>query len=173
MIKKFEKFSFVFNKKVLIIGIFSLLIISGVLACSFLKNEKSVSTKSASTPVKIVPLSSVQKEKVISTLIESDFIKDIPEDYPIALRFYDFHDGKRVWQDGFLIGNNKLLKEGTPAIYLSLHSKYIDKIHELGICETIKLANENKDLGFNSEYGKTSLLIKYSSLIKHKECFGF
>lgn len=173
MTKKIGKFSFMFNKKFLIVGFFSLLIIGGVLANFFITDEESVSTKSTSATVKIVPLSSIQKEKVTNTLIESDFIEDIPEDYPIALRFYDFRDGKRIWQSGFLIGNNKLIKEGSPAVYLSLHSKYIDKIDELGICETIKLANKNKDLGFHSEYGKASLLIKYSSLVKHKECFGF
>jgi len=57
-------------------------------------------------------------------------------------------------------------------IYLTLHSKYIEQLNTTGLCDTIKLANENKDLGFESEYSPTNLLIKYSGMIKYRDCFG-
>jgi|TARA_Y100000310_G_scaffold167546_1_gene167343 hypothetical protein len=120
----------------------------------------------------IVPLSSEDKEKVAQTLLTSEFIGDVPKNNPISLRFYTFQNGERIWRDGFLIGKKQLLSEGKPAVFLYLHSKYIQEFNSGNICETIKKANKNGDLGFYSEHGKTSLLLKYSGMLKHRDCFG-
>lgn len=122
--------------------------------------------------VQIIPLSDQEKEIVTKTILSSDFIKDVPEEDPIAIRFYKFEDGKRVWQDGFLIGNNQILAGGSPSIYLTLHSKYISEINEENLCEVIKKAKENGDLGFETELGNTQLLWKYKEMLSHRDCFG-
>ena len=72
----------------------------------------------------------------------------------------------------FLIGNNQLLNEGEPAMYLYLHSKYISEINNNNLCSVIKKAKDNGDLGFYSEYNKASLMIKYAGMLKHRGCFG-
>ena len=41
------------------------------------------------------------------------------------------------------------------------------------LCEVIQRANKNGDLGFESEYGKASLFIKYVGMLKLRDCFGF
>tara|TARA_Y100000310_G_scaffold339472_1_gene432204 strand:+ start:425 stop:916 length:492 start_codon:yes stop_codon:yes gene_type:complete len=121
---------------------------------------------------KITPLSNEERQKVTGTLISSEFIKDVPEKNPIALIFFKFENGQRVWQEGFLIGNNQILSEGEPTMKLILHSKYIAELNGDNLCETIKKAKQNGDLGFQSDYGKVKLFIKYKGMLKHRECFG-
>lgn len=70
-----------------------------------------------------------------------------------------------------MIGHNQLLTSGKPEVYLSLHSKYITELNENNLCEVIKKANENRDLGFNSDSNKASLLWKYKSMLAHRDCF--
>ena len=64
------------------------------------KKGETVTTKD----IKVVPLTLEEKQKVISTVLSSEFIKDIPENNPIALTFFSFENGERVWRDSFLIG---------------------------------------------------------------------
>jgi len=140
----------------------------------FLSNKSPPTGKSIGTQqVEITPLSAEQRSKVIQTITSSEFIQDVPEKYPIALRFFDFKNGQRVWQDGFLIGRDQLLTDGTPIISLRLHSKYISELNNENLCEVIKRANQNGDLGFNSEDSKAKLLWKYKSMLPHRGCFGF
>ena len=158
------------NKKrvIIIIGIIIILIIS-----IFLIINKFSSTGKSVQQIKVVPLSSGQREKVTQFLLSSEFTQDMPKKQSISLRFFDFKDGKRIWQDSFLIGKNQILSEGDPAIYLILHSKYISELNQENLCDVIKKAKVNGDLGFYSEYNKARLLIKYASLLKHRKCFGF
>jgi hypothetical protein len=132
---------------------------------------KSVNTNQVE--IKQVPLSSEEAQKVANTILSSEFIKDVPEKNPVALVFFKFENGERVWQSGFLIGNNKLLTEGTPSVTLTLNSKYISELNGNNICDIIKEANKNGDLGFESSYGTASLLLKYAGMLKHRACFGF
>ena len=160
------------KKRLIIVGVFLVLVLSFFLYDKFLSEAKTT-INIQQAQVKIVPLSQAQVEKVASILLASEFIKDVPEKNPIALQFYDFQDGERVWRNGFLIGKNQLLSEGQPAVYLLLDSKYIAEINSENLCEVIKKANKNGDLGFHSEYSKASLFIKYSGMLKHKSCLGF
>ncbi|MAH03865.1 hypothetical protein CMI39_03715 [Candidatus Pacearchaeota archaeon] len=157
------------NNKKIIIGIIILIIILSFFGNRFFSTGKSINTQE----IEIIPLSIAEKEKVIQTLLSSEFIKDMPKKESISLRFFNSENGQRIWQDGFLIGKDQLLSEGTPAIYLSLHSKYISEFNQENLCEVIKRANANRDLGFYSEDSKTKLFFKYSSMLKHRGCFGF
>jgi len=123
--------------------------------------------------VKYSPLSSEEINKVDSTILSSEFIKSIPEKEPISLTFFKFENGERIWQDGFLIGRNQLLTEGSPSISLILHSKYISQLNGNNLCDIIKQANKNGDLGMETKYSTASLLIKYAGMLKYRDCFGF
>ena len=160
------------KKRLIIIGVFLVLVLSFFLYDKFLP-EVETTTNIKQAQAKIIPLSQAQVEKVASILLTSEFIKDIPEKNPIALRFYDFQDGERIWQSEFLIGGGRLLSSGNPSAYIIMHSKYISKLNENNFCEIIREANGNGDIGFHSEYSKASLLIKYSGMLRHKGCFGF
>lgn len=124
-------------------------------------------------PIRYVPLSQAEIDKVAQTIVSSEFIEDVPERNPVALIFYNFENGERVRNDAFLIGNNQLLTEGTPSVYLILHSKYISELNGNNICDVIKEAKKNGDLGFQSEYGTANLLLKYAGMLKYRSCFGF
>ena len=162
------------KKRVFIIVGIIILIISFVLVINFITNKFFPTGKSVkSQQVEIIPLSSEERQKVLQAILSSEFIQDIPEDAPISLRFFNFENNQRIWQDGFLIGQNQLLSKGNPAISLIMHSKYISELNQENLCEIIEKANKNNDLGFYSEYSKPKLFLKYSSMLKHKECFGF
>jgi len=123
--------------------------------------------------VEMVPLDSLERSKVVQMIESSEFVGDMPRNGVIALRFYSFKDGKKVWRDGFLIGKDGLLSNGESDIYLAIHVKYIEEIGESSLCDITKKANDNGDLGFYSEKSKVRLLIKYVGMLKHRECFGF
>ncbi|MBR9701591.1 hypothetical protein GOV13_01580 [Candidatus Pacearchaeota archaeon] len=152
------------NKKRVIIITIILIIISVFLFNKFSTTGKSVTTQQ----VEIVPLSSAEKAKVQQVLSTSEFVKDVPKKESISLRFYDFESNQRIWQDGFLIGTNQ-----EPAVNLILHSKYISELNNDNLCEVIKKANQDGDLGFQSEFSKPRLLLKYAGMLKHRKCFGF
>ncbi len=160
------------KKRVIIAIVLGVIIIGVFFFFKFVGTGKVVSSGN-NQEVKVVPLSQEEREKVAQTLLSSKFIKDIPKEYPVALSFFSFEENQRVWRDSFLIGQNTLLSEGNPAIYLSLHSKYISEFNGNNLCDIVKTANKNKDLGFYSDYNKLNLFIKYAGMLKHRECFGF
>lgn len=122
---------------------------------------------------KIIPLNPEQREQVKQSILVSEFIKDLPKKDPVFLRFFSFENGKKVWQDGFLIGKNEILIEGEPSIYFSIHSKYISELDGQDLCAISGKANENGDVGIFSDYSKPRLFLKYNNMLKYKKCFGF
>jgi len=153
--------------------VISLVTVIIVLVIILVLNSFSTGKTIDGQSVETIPLSQEERQKVVQTVLSSDFIKDIPEKDPIGLFFFSFENNQRVWRDGFLIGKNKFLTQGTPTVSLTLNSKYISEFDGTNLCEIIQKANKNKDLGFESEYGKARLLIKYSSMLKHRDCLGF
>jgi hypothetical protein len=160
-----------FKKRVWIIVIISVLLISIFLFVNPFKTGKAIS--SGNQEVRVIPLSQEERQKVAQVLITSEFIKDVPENYPIALSFFSFEGNERVWRDSFLIGEGTLLSQGTPTIYLSLHAKYISEFNGNNFCEIIQTASKNGDLGFDSEYNTASLFLRYAGMLKYRDCFGF
>ena len=157
------------------------IIVGIILAIVIIFSTNSSKTSGAATTnqggsvqeVKRLPLTVEEQQKVAQTILSTEFIKDVPENDPIALTFFSFEGGQRVWRDSFLIGRDQLLSEGTPSIHLTLHSKYIERFNGDNLCELVREANKNGDLGFETEHGKASLLIKYAGMLKHRDCFGF
>jgi len=123
--------------------------------------------------VKYAPLTPEEIAKITNAILSSEFIKSIPEKDPISLTFFKFENGERIWQNGFLIGKNQLLTSGTPGINLILHSKYISQLNGSNLCDIIQQANKNRDLGSQSDYSTMNLLMKYSGMLKYRDCFGF
>ena len=172
------------KKKVVVAAIILIVLIGTFLVINYVKTGKAVSSNSGNSQgttssnsqikePKVVPLSQEENEKVVQILITSEFIKDVPEKYPIALSFFSFEGNERILHDSFLIGKNTLLSEGNPTVYLSLPTKYIPEFNGNNLCEVIQLANKNRDLGFYTAESTTSLILKYAGMLKHKECFGF
>lgn len=159
------------KEKIIIISLIILLIVSVIIIIK-IKNINPSGKTIKDTNVQITALNVQEINKIQEIILSSEFIKDVPKNDPISLTFYRFEDNKRVWQSSFLIGKNQLLEEGKPTIYLNMHSKYILELTSTNLCNVIKKANENGDLGFYSEYSKARLLLKYASMFKHRECLG-
>ncbi|MEK6833716.1 MAG: hypothetical protein AABY32_06750 [Nanoarchaeota archaeon] len=169
--KKIKKFKKIFNKKRLVIlGIIILVIIGFFI---IIKDKKPEINDNAGAQVQIYPLTNEQKNIVSQTILSSEFIKDLPDNGAIALQFYDFVDGQRRWQGGPLIGKDGFLSEGQPDIILIMHSKYISQLDGTNLCDIIKSAQTNGDLGMETTESEVRLLLKYSGMIKYRDCFGF
>jgi len=153
--------------------IFGAIIIASILLTFVFNNIVPATGKSVSSQIKIIPLNPEQRSKVMQVLTTSEFAKDVPKKSPVSLTFFDFVNGERIWQDSFLISDGQLLSNGKPEIFLTLHSKYISELNENNLCEVVKKANKNKDLGFYSENSKAKLFIKYAGMLKYKGCLGF
>lgn len=159
------------EKKVIVILAVIALIAIGTF---FVVNKKTPTGESVNTPeIKTIPLAENERGKIIQSALSSEFIKDIPEKYPVALQVYSVENGQKNWRESFLIGKDKFLSEGEPGVYLSLDSKYISELNQTNLCEIIKTASNNGDLGFYSEYNEANLFIKYAGLLKYRDCFGF
>lgn len=159
------------KKKTLLILCFLILVILVI----FLISKLPITGKSVNnipSEVKIYPLAASEREKVVEVVESNEMLKDMPKTGIVSLRFFNFNKTERIWRDGFLIGKSGILSEGKPDIYLSLHSKYISELDN-NLCELIRTANNNGDLGFYSERNEAVLLIKYVKMLKHRKCFGF
>ena len=154
-------------KKDVAVGVIILIIVGLIVWGKFHPTGKSVGQH-----IEIVSLDAEQQQKVVQTILSSEFIEDMPRKGVIALRFYDFNGGSRRWRDGFLIGKNQLLSSGEPDMYLYLHSKYIAGLNNENFCEVVKGAKANGDLGFYSKKSKAKLFLKYALMLKHRGCFG-
>lgn len=117
-------------------------------------------------------LSSGEVEKIRGTILGSEFISDVPKDGAISLTFFTFCNGERIIQNNFLIGKDQILTSGTPDIFLTLHSKYVVELNGNNLCEVIPRANANGDLGAYTDLSTTQLMMKYSGLMKYRDCFG-
>jgi hypothetical protein len=167
------------NKKrvvviIIIIIVLSLFVFNRIQNNNSINNsQNNVMGQVISSQIEIVPLSIEEREKVAQIILTSEFIKDIPKKESVALIFYSVEDGQTIWRDGFLIGQNQLLSEGEPSVQLTMNSRFISEIDNNDLCGLIQTAVNNGELGFQSEYNKITLFIKFAKMLKHRECFGF
>lgn len=157
-----------YKKEIIIVGVIILIVLMIFLFDKF----QSTGNVTFEPGIKTVPLTALERDKVTQTLLASEFIKDVPKNNPIALKFFKFENGQRVWQDEIIVGKDQLLTSGKPSIYLALHSKYISQMNNNNLCDVIKKAKANGDVGFYSDYNKLSLFVKYTSMLEHRGCFG-
>jgi len=158
---------------VAIVSVVVLLLVVVLFNRFFMTGKSVVSNSVRGQQVQIFPLSSLERQKVIEAIGSNSLLGDMPKEGIVSLRFFDFKDGERIWQDGFLIGKEGILQKGEPDITVVLHSKYIPDFEGDNFCEIIQKAKKNQDLGFVSQSSKVKLLWKYKGMIKHMSCFGF
>ena len=167
MKKKKRKFNKTHKKWLVALGVVVLLV---VLLIVIPKLKKEVV---GGGQVEIVPLSQEQINIVGHTVLSSEFVGDLPSKGAIALQFYDFKDGERIWQSGFLIGKDGFLSSGTPDLVLIMNSKYISSLDGTNLCEVIQAAQANNDMWVETEVSNAKLFLKYAGMMKHRDCFGF
>jgi hypothetical protein len=121
----------------------------------------------------ITALTADEVAKVRNAILSSEFVSALPNDGIISLHFFNYQYGQRVELDTFLIGKDQILTTGTPDISVIINSKYIAELTPTNLCEIIPKAKTNGDLAFGSELSDTKLLLKYSGMVKYRDCFGF
>ncbi|MCK5624920.1 hypothetical protein KAI04_03705 [Candidatus Pacearchaeota archaeon] len=160
------------NKKWWIIGIIIVLVV--VILIVILKLVNSPATNQGSgEQIEIVPLSQEQINILGQNILSSEFIADLPKNGVIGLQFYDFVDGVRIWQSGFLIGQEGFLSSGTQDMTLVMHTKYIFDLNENDLCDVVQSSKANGDMWVESEISDAKLFLKYASMMKYRDCFGF
>ncbi len=162
------------NKKrwLIAFGIVLLLVIV-LIVISKLGKSEVVSGSSSGGQIEIVPLSAEQISVLSQNVLSSEFMEDLPSKGIIGLQFYDFKDGERIWQSNFLISKDGFSNSGSPDLVLVMHSKYISTLNEVDLCEVVQTAKANGDMWVESELSNTKLFLKYASMMKYRDCFGF
>ena len=107
-------------------------------------------------------------------LEKTQFVKDIPKNSIISIKFYNIDSGERQTEKSYLLGEDKVA-EGTTQntdLTILIHSKYIPELNTLNFCSTISKARNNGELIFEYEGSEIGILWKFRSMKKHSECFG-
>lgn len=106
----------------------------------------------------------VTKENFAQVLASNSFVKDLPNDAVISLK---------VDEDYYAIRKSGVIKEEAdlPDFKITIPGKYIPMLWDL--CAAMDSARNSGELGFESGLSKISLLWKYKSMLKYRECFGF
>ncbi|HRZ85576.1 MAG TPA: hypothetical protein P5277_02240 [Candidatus Paceibacterota bacterium] len=176
------------NKGIIFVLIFSLIIVGIILLANpkltgktineinstELKNpilEKS-KTNIPSTGTSSTGTSKPAEIKLEKYLASQPIINDLPNNGLIVLKFYGSED-KTVIDKSYILEKNSV-KEGSSNnadIVILVNSKYIGEIKN-GLCETVKKANVNGDISVELNMKYSTLMWKYKSLLKYKDCFG-
>jgi len=152
--------------------VIGIVVLAVALFVIFHETNQTGTASSNTQTVEITPLSQEEIQKFSQTILSTDFVKDLPENSPLAITFFDFESGQRRWRTSFLINNNGFLSEGNPDVIISMNSKYLSELNEDNLCEILSKANKAGDIGFSSNINKISLLIKYHDMLKHRDCLG-
>jgi hypothetical protein len=108
-------------------------------------------------------------------LSSKDFVQDVPNDFTIMLRLYNFNSGNREWEKDFIITRGDV-REGysyDPDLTVNIHSKYLDEMNVNNFCSIMRKAKKNGDFDFHYTMGDASMAWKLKGMLKYKDCFGF
>lgn len=116
----------------------------------------------------------VTYSEIPNILTGQAMIQDLPKDTTILLKFYNFNTGERQWENSYLLTRGNVIEGDTNSydLFLYIHSKYLQTFRYNGLCETIQTANNNGDLGVETELSDIALAWKFKSILEYKDCFG-
>ncbi len=175
------------GKKKIIISVLIFIIILGVVAFEGYRIQKSlnqgdsevssegeqVKNVNVQAPVPDPSISAEQLEILNKTLSSSEMIKALPKNGIIGLKFYDFDgNGERVWRRIILIGKTGIISSGSPDIIMFMHSRYIAELEEKPLCDVVKGAEANGEVWSEGQQSDAKLLMKYSGMLKYRDCLG-
>lgn len=99
-----------------------------------------------------------------SNLLKSDFVSDLPSNAVIELKLGDNYYS--VTSDAVSLG-----RPANPDLTISLPQSYGGQISG-DLCETIRKANKNRDLGIEMHASEMALAWKYRGMLKYKDCLS-
>jgi hypothetical protein len=165
-------------KKGLVMTIIAAVVLLAIAFGVFMQIKYAPSTSEGTglpSGVNSISLTSITYDNFASEMSSNDMVKALPSNSEILVKFYNFNSGTRAWERAYLLKNSKIIETDTDAnaeIVLTLHSKYLQGLTNENFCAVIEKANNNGDLGFESELSKASLLWKFKSMLEYKSCLG-
>lgn len=163
------------KKRVILISILIIfLIITGVSAYFIYFQEPVQNQEDINNPCTGLTDSYEADFSSVKPILEqNEMIQSVPDSGKISIKFYHDKDNCRFIDKAFMLSSGKVTEENPACdIDLFIHSKYAEQITQENICQIISQARANGELYQNLNVGKASLLIKYSSLLKYKDCLG-
>lgn len=151
-----------------------LLIFSILIICSLIFIGKTLTGRVTSTTLQI-PSQQITYSNFVQQVSQNVMIQDLPNNAVISLRFYNFNTGQRAWEKSYLLKKASVIEglADKPDITIVIHSKYLSQITSGNFCSIIKQAKVNNDLGVWTESSKLSLLWKFRSMLRYRDCLGF
>jgi len=113
-----------------------------------------------------------QMNMIKQTISTTAFVKDLPDNAIIALRFYDYFLGEQIFHPNILIAKTGIVTSGTPDMVLTIPARYISQLNGDNFCTVISTAVNNGEMTMQSEYSNAKLALKYASMLKYRDCFG-
>ena len=160
------------GKKVWIILIIIFLLIASAAAyvyVAYLMPEKSSGSNSgSSSPAPILTNLTLpayfEKQKLVQSL---------PSSAVISLKFYNTENKEKIIGDSYTITKSSVEEKeaSNPDLIITVDSKYLPKFGNF--CNAVKEARNNGEISFDMKLSKTSMLWKYKSVMKYRDCFGF
>ncbi len=169
--KKTKIFLFNLMKRVNIIMIFSILAVL-IIFLVFIFGDKNSSDSNIKS--RSISGESISINRLTTYLEEQEIIRALPEDAKISIKPYNFNSGERRWEKEYKITGDAVQdgKIENPDVSIRIDSKYLTQLKENNLCDVIKQAKQNGELGFDVSISRTRLLWKYKSVLKYKDCFG-
>ena len=160
-------------KKLKILLVFLTVIIVALLVGYFLQLKISTKVVSNSLPA---PTINITYQNLAVELSKNSMIKALPDDSILLLKLYNFNSGEMQGEKMYVIKKviiAETSKDEKADITITLNSKYLKELTNKNFCSVIQKANNNGDLGFETEMSTVSLAWKFKSMYKYRSCLGF
>ncbi len=120
-----------------------------------------------------VPAPILTKETLPAYFEQQALVKALPNEAVIALDFFEIKDGEWVVVDSYTLkrGSVTVGEASNPDLVITVASKYLPQFGDF--CKATKNAKANGDIAFDMKLSITSMMWKYKSVMKYRECFGF
>jgi len=109
-------------------------------------------------------------------LSKNPMVQALPSNSVLLLKFYNFDSGERTWEKAYIFQRGEVKEtenlDEKADVILALHSKYLQELTNKNFCDVIKKANQNGDLGFDTELPGISLAWEFKSVYSYRDCFG-
>lgn len=140
------------------------------------KYEKSIIEKETQVEqVKndIGPEITTDYSTIIEDLLKSDIVKDLPKDTALKVKFYNFDNGERQWENSYILKTNSVkLGSEESDMDIIIASEYVENLKSDDVCTVLSLAGEENQFYVESELSDTALAWKFKSMLEYKDCLG-
>ncbi|MBX4196381.1 hypothetical protein KW805_02220 [Candidatus Pacearchaeota archaeon] len=119
------------------------------------------------------PFSPPDFKRVRQMMLKQPLLEKIPANGNIRVQFYHYYNDCRKIDNSFRLERGNVDENGAEAdIEVLIATAYASRFTESNMCDLIKEAQNKGEMSTLFTVGKTTLLLKYSSLLDYKECFG-